>query len=221
MGFDQRWFDTLRTISPSVVGVTHELGIERRAPNLFELADTKLISPDFVTPAKELIRELNNSPYPFGMTFFRIATGHIFTFPANRAYRWQWNISFCANEDLRHDHARVGIGLFVPTGEEGSEAWCRYHDFQEEVRKRPSAFAALLRQIGDYCEPEGFAPPQGSMDAVIKDSPEMPFWRFFGARLGMSSLHDRTLLSSIPNLVSYAVGIFKQIDEAGFYVDRK
>lgn len=218
MGFDQKWFDTLRMISPSVVGVAHELGIERRAPNLFELADNKLIPADFVTPAKELIRELNISSYPFGMTFFRAATGHIFTFPANRAYRWQWNISFSANEDPHHDHARVGIGLYVPNGEEGSKAWFKYHDFQNEVRKRPSAFAALMRQIG-YCEPEGFAPPHGFMDAVINDSPEMPFWRFFGARLLMSSPHHSILLSSIPHLVSYAVDIFRQIEKAGFYVD--
>lgn len=220
MGFDQRWFDTLRTISPSVVGVAHELGIERRTPNLFELADNKSIPPDFVTPAKELIRELNNSPYPFGMTFFRAAPRHIFTFPANRAYRWQWNIAFSAEEeDPRHDHARVGIGLYAPTGEEGSEAWFKYDAFQKRVRDRPSAFSTLMHQVGDYCEPEGFAPPQGSMGAVINDSPEMPFWRFFGSRLHMSSLRDRTILSSTPDLVSYAVGIFKQINEAGFYVD--
>jgi|CXWL01.1.fsa_nt_gi hypothetical protein len=219
MGFDQRWFDILRTISPSVVDGAHALGIERRTPNLFELADNKSIPPDFVTPAKELIRELNNSPYPFGMTFFRAAPRHIFTFPANRVYRWQWNIGFAAEEDPRHDHARVGIGLYAPTGKEGSDAWFKYDAFQKKVRDRPSAFSALMRQFEDYCEPEGFALPQGSMDSVLNDSPEMPFWRFFGSRLEMTSLHHRTILSSTHDLASYAVGIFKQIDEAGFYVD--
>ncbi|MEQ1792970.1 MAG: hypothetical protein ABL970_02165 [Nitrospira sp.] len=219
MGFDQSWFDTLRTISDSKIGVTRHLGIERRFPDLFELADMGFVPPDFVTPAKELIRELNGSPYPFGMTVFRAATGHIFTFPRNQAYHWQWNIAFGANRDPHHDHSRVGIGLYGPKGEEGSPAWMNYNAFQEEVRARRSAFTTLMQQIGDYREPEDFAPHQGHADAVVNDSPEMPFWRFFGACLRMNSAHDRALLSSIPDLVSYAVGIFKQIDEAGFYVD--
>lgn len=219
MGFDQGWFDTLRTISPSVVGVARHLGISRRFPDLFELADDGLVPPDFVTPAKELIRKLNGSAYQFGPTVFRAATGHIFTFPSNRAYRWQWNIAFSANQDPHHDHARVGMGLYGPDGEKGSEAWLDYHAFQEKVRARRSPFTTLMQQIGNYREPEDFAPHQGHVDAVVNDSPEMPFWRFFGACLLMSSAQDRALLSSIPDLVSYAVGIFKQIDEAKFYVD--
>lgn len=219
VGFDQEWFDTLRTISPSVVGVARYLGISRQNPDLFELADDGLVRPDFVTPAKELIQKLNCSSYQLGPTVFRAATGHIFTFPINRAYRWQWNIAFSANRDPLGDHARVGMGLYGPEGEKGSEAWLDYHAFQEKVRARYSSFTTLMQQIGNYREPEDFAPLQGHADAVVNDSPEMPFWRFFGARLLMSSPHDRAVLSSIPNLVSYSDGIFRQIHEAKFYVD--
>lgn len=220
MGFDQRWFDTLRTISPSVVGVARYLGIERLAPNLFELADDGLVPPDFVTPAKELIQALNDSPYPFGLTVCRAGTGEIFMFPKNRAYHWQWNVAFSATSDAPHcDHARVGMGLYGPTGDQGSAAWLDYHAFQEKVRARRSAFTSLMQQIGDYREPEEFGAGQGHADAVVNDCLEMPFWRFFGACLSMSSTQDRALLSSIPDLVSYAVGIFTQIDEAQFYVD--
>ncbi len=177
MGFDQRWFDTLRKeISPSDIGAARILRIERLDPGLFELADAGLVPPDFVTPTNELIQALNETPYPFRLMGWRATPGEIYTYPKNRAYHWQWNVAFRATPDAPHwDHARVGMGLYGPEGEQGTDAYLRFAAFQEKVRARRLAFTTLMPKIGNYREIVEVDTGQGHADAFDQHRPGMPF----------------------------------------------
>jgi len=209
-GFTEGWFRNLADITEEKVNIAIEKGIVHYAPDLTEMNNYGLVPYDFYYPAIKLLEVLKETPYP--MPYFRVNASHIYTYPQDKAFRWQANIAFTADETYS---ARIGIGFRISPSYESSVD--DYLSFRQAVKDRAEVFSRLFEDLGSYSEPEHIFKGSGSLsENVLSDNDWGDSWRFYGRLLQYDIPEDREILESIDRFVEEAVGVFEMIDKAGF-----
>ncbi len=204
-GFDQIWFDELRTLNAAIV---QRLPHQAFVPQLHEAHLAGALSTGFVQTAMELLRRLYQTRYPFGRDFC-VYERHICVFPQGRAHRGQWNIGFYAGDSNdQEDFARIGVGFrlrrdICPEGIDD------YTDFVQRVLASPQVFDTIFSTLGSYSE----GVPSATATAIRTDNPEPDDdWRFFGTRV-----IDQSVLQNLGRVATKAVQVFDTIRNSGFF----
>jgi len=209
-GFTESWFRNLADITEEKVNIAIEKGIVHYAPDLTEMYKYGLVPYDFYYTAIQLLETLKETPYP--MTYFRVYVSHIYTYPQDKAFRWQANIAFTADETY---HARIGVGFRISPSYERSVD--DYLSFRQKVEGNKEGFNRVFEELGSYSEPEHIFNGSGSLsENVLSDNDWGDSWRFYGRDLRYDAPEDREILESVDKFAEEAVRVFELIDKAGF-----
>jgi hypothetical protein len=215
MGFDQAWFDELRTIDAIKIQKTRLQGIDHFVPHVGELLGDGHISYRFFQETNDLNMALNSTPYELDR-FFRVYERHICNFPRGKAFRKQWNIGFHAGENSEEDGIRIGIGFRLSISEKLNNATMEYLEYRELIKERADDFDRVFGSFGNYGEPDNIFRNGQLSQEIIDDSHNAEDWRFFGKYLYHNSIHDRKIIESTSLLVREIVSVFDHIKTNGF-----
>ena len=132
---------------------------------------------------------------------------------------------FFAGDDPSGDYARIGLGFSLNSVLSNGKGWDEYLDFMAKIKKRPGDFDSLMREIGNYAQPnclhsclQSCLQSGKSLSGCIfeHEPQETVDLRFFGKRVGRDSEDSCDILNSTERFVKEAVWVFDRIFKSGF-----
>ena len=214
MGFDNNFFDELRTLNETVIS---PITPEAYRPSVRELHTHNRVSTKFLMTTTDFVKKLyQKSKHKYQFSFdFRVYPQHICNFSNKKSFRKQLNVGFSAGNVDIDDSVRIGLGFSINMNinQRGVD---EYLDFLRNISRNPKKFDNTFSQLGNYAEPSNIFSPTLNSTMVLNDTPDYnDDWRFYGKLINFKK--NRNIFSSVDTFADEVIKVFDHILTSGYY----
>jgi len=224
-GFDQAWWDELRTVTASRITTALALGdSEGFAAPLSAMRDTGQVSAAFGEPITRLNQQLvllPGVPFYADFRFTRSDPYSTYTYTRGKFCAWQFHLGW-SGAPTEEPVLRIGLGFrwFPPS--RTLQGLCDYYLLKQIVQANPQRFDQtftdpnIFGPLAQHLYLEGLTLGGSLAQTVLSDQPTEDGWRFLGYGLHGSDPQDRQVMEQLALLVPLIRQVFQHLTQNGY-----